>query len=227
MPNRAFDLIKDDTALDLIDEYFSVAKNGRPAYSGSRFESFGGGGDVTDPHRITPADLTAVSMLSVHVPAQAAIGITGPLADRITELLIRLPVDRDLYDLDQSEFDAILNETSSPGTQLWNLLRQEKDRWGVGRTTASKIMARKRPRLVPVYDSVIDGALNLGSTSDEHWRTVYAALKDNRLLRERLEWLRRESGQSHLALLRVLDIVLWQNGRRPGDQTETVGDKDE
>ena len=212
-----------------IREYFQMANNGRPVFTGSRFETFGGGGAVA-PDRITADDLTAVSMLSVHVPAQAAAGITGRFADDISELLARLPSNTDLHELSENEFEGLMGSNESPGAQLWDLLRQNGSsagRWGVGETTASKIMARKRPRLIPIYDSVVRKAVHLRH-SGEYWQTWRGALTgpEGVDLVASLRRVRAATGQHHLSLLRVLDIVLWQDNRGPGDVAETVADED-
>ncbi len=66
MPCQALLGITDDRAVEHIHTYFGKLLNGRPRYTGSRFETFGGGGDRNEPNRVTAADLIAVSMLSVH-----------------------------------------------------------------------------------------------------------------------------------------------------------------
>ena len=98
---------------------------------------------------------------------------------------------------------------------------------GVGETTASKIMARKRPRLIPIYDSVVRKAVHLRH-SGEHWQTWRGALTgpEGVDLVASLRRVRAATGQHHLSLLRVLDIVLWQDNRGPGDVAETVADED-
>lgn len=228
MPKNTLDLIPDDQAFKYLEQYFGTDEPDSPHFTGSRFETFGGGGDAVDPHRITADDLIAVSMLSVHVPARAVLGITGRFADQITELLSRLPVDADLHQLNCAEFTSLLDDKHSPGHQLWDLLRQNSqkgNRWNVGPTTASKIMARKRPKLIPIYDSIIKQQVG-SEHPGGYWKQWYEALHGsaNSALVERLVRIRAESGQSHLSLLRVLDIILWQHGRQGQDVLETVGD---
>ena len=57
--------------------------------------------------------------------------------------------------------------TLAAATTLWRVLR---DIDAVGRTRASKLMARKRPQLIPIVDSVIAGALHSGDVTAVHWR---------------------------------------------------------
>lgn len=225
MPLAVLEKIGKAQALTHMGNYFADCDSGRPAYSGSRFETFAGGGDQGHPHRVTSEDLVAVSMLSVHVPAQAALGIMGSLAEEVQSQLMKLPLDVHFEDLNDADFELLLGE-QGPASRVWTLLRQPAARWGVGQTTASKILARKRPHLIPIYDSVVAGATGLRSSANHwtRWHTAFHGQGGQRgldLLRE----IRIESGQIHLSLLRVLDIVIWMDRRGPREMVETVGDQ--
>lgn len=224
MPVNAMERITPEVAVRHIEKYFETAPNGRPQYSGSRFENFEGGGDVVEPNRITAADLIAVSMLSVHVPGQAALGILEELGDKIADLLAQVPVGLRLGELSAEEFSKFL-DTGSPADKLWQLLRQRDDTWGVGQTTASKIIARKRPHLVPIYDSVVAEQTGLHGSGGQ-WRIWWKAFQGEagQAFTERIEGIREAAGQPQLSLLRVIDIVLWMEGRGGERTHETVGD---
>lgn len=224
MPVHAMAKINNEVAVSHIERYFEECDNGRPMYTGSRFETFAGGGDVVEPSRITAADLIAVSMLSVHVPGQAALGIIEELGGEIERLLVQVPNDVRLEDLNEEGFKQFLDD-GSPTDRIWQLLRQRKDVWGVGPTTASKILARKRPHLVPIYDSVIAQQVDMHDSGGQ-WRRWWQAFQgeEGRKLSQRLDAIRTPSGQAHLSLLRVLDIVLWMEGRGAEKTRETVGD---
>lgn len=226
MPVRAIENVSNEVAAGHINKYFEVRTDGRPKYTGSKFETFAGGGDIVDPNRITSADLIAVSMLSVHVPGEAALGITGEFAGEIEELLAQVPTELRLEDLTEDEFVTYLDD-GSPAGRIWALLRQRGNRWGVGQTTTSKILARKRPHLVPIYDSVIAGLVGMRDSRSQ-WRCWWEAFQgdEGRKLIERLAVIRAASGQTHLSLLRVLDIVLWMEGRGAEEIRETVGDEE-
>lgn len=226
MPVNAMELIGHEVAVQHIKKYFEDRANGRPLYTGSRFETFAGGGDVVEANRITAADLIAVSMLSVHVPGQAALGIMEGLGSEIEELLTAVPVGLRLENLTAEQFSGLL-DTGSPADTMWQLLRQTEDTWGIGQTTASKILARKRPHLVPIYDSVVAEQAGLHGSGDQ-WRSWWAAFQgeEGEAFTERLEAIRADAGQSHLSLLRVIDIVLWMEGHRAAKVRETVDDGD-
>ncbi len=203
------------TAVRDVREYFATKENGRPAYTGSHFETLGGSENV-DPNRITATDLIAVSMLSVDVPAQASLGILETHAEKISELLSGIPHDLKFEDLTTESFEKYLGD-GSPADELWALLRQHGDKWDVGQTTASKIIARKRPHLVPVFDSVIEAVVGLKGSKDQ-WRLWFSAFNDGsargETLADELRAIRSEADQPHLSLLRVLDIALWKLGKR-------------
>ena len=77
---------------------------------------------------------------------------------------------------------------------------------GIGWVTANKLIARKRPRLVPVYDSVVRDALQPGP--DQFWARLRSCLAEHDDVRAELDRIRERSA-ADLSHLRVLDIVVW------------------
>lgn len=182
--------------------------------TGARFDSWAGGGDNGQSvNIITAEDLIAVSFLSVEVPAAAAIGILETHKDRISELLGQLPADVDLANVSQVQFDELFGECS-PALELWQLLRGDSsDRWGIGPTTASKIMARKRPRLIPIYDSLVGPLMGL-ENSLRQWNIWHEAFTGDKLLHSRLKTIQELSGvAAGASALRIMDVVLWKHGK--------------
>ena len=114
----------------------------------------------SDNHSVGPADFVAVSMLSVNVPPEAAIRLLESDAAGIGMLLKQIPVGCDIVDVDP----GVLSSESAAG-RLWDLLRSGKD--GLGWTTTSKLMAAKRPRQIPIWDSFVEQATGL-VTLDYH-----------------------------------------------------------
>jgi hypothetical protein len=131
--------------VQLVQKYF----NPEGRFSGRRFEFLGGGGSRPgEAERITAEDLVAVSMLSVNVPGDAAIEILETHAREISGLLKKVPVGKTLWEADEADVD----DESSHAAHLWQLLKKIK---GVGWVTANKLVARKRPDLLPVYDRIV------------------------------------------------------------------------
>jgi hypothetical protein len=136
--------------LTLLKDYFSpLDLTGRQGYTGSRFELLSAGGDRPEvADKFVADDLVAVSLLSVNVPARAALYLLNDPSGSLRSALRMIPTDVELVDAEDSHLAA--------ADQLWYQLRSLHD---VGRTTTSKLAARKRPRLVPVQDSVTMTAL--------------------------------------------------------------------
>lgn len=190
-------------AVELLTTYF-----GSP-YTGAAFEDLGRPWNTPETLDVIDAtDIVAVSTLSVDVPARAAIAILGELAPQISALLRDIPAERDLVDADDDLIDA-----GSATVRLWNLLRELP---GMGPTKTSKLIARKRPRLVPIYDSVVKKELGLEDARG-FWQAMRAALlADERALAHRAADLRAAANLSELVTdLRVVDVVIWMTGKNP------------
>jgi len=172
------------------------------SFTGARFDSWDSTGSRSaDRDRFTADDLVAVTFLSVNVPAQAAILLLDSKADRFSELLTDLGDDRDLVG-EKAPLDI-----GGAGSAVWTELMSLP---GVGPTTASKLLARKRPRLRPIYDSVV--AEVVGST--RLWEPLRMLLTSEPALHDRLLHLRGEAGLSDdVSALRVFDVVAWMEGK--------------
>jgi Family of unknown function (DUF6308) len=101
---------------------------------------------AADVDRFTADDLVAVTVLSVDVNPSAAHAFLRVRADAFSDLPTALGPDRDLAD----EVAPLSNSWAG-----WTLMRELEALPGVGSTIASKLLARKRPRLRPIYDSVV------------------------------------------------------------------------
>lgn len=221
---EAFLRISEDSARAYLDRYFGLGTSEGKGYTGAQFERFA----KTPENELTADDLIAVSCLSVHVPARAALALLGERAGEIGSLLASIPADRALEEVPIAEHEALFGPGSA-AESLWKLLRAYgQRRWGVGPTTASKIMARKRPALIPIYDSVVGkstGFTRPGGT----WRAWHEAFAPatghgETALVGRLRELRIEAGLPHISLLRILDVVLWMDGTHgtvPAEQVDT------
>jgi len=70
--------------------------------------------------------------------------------------------------------------------------------------TAGKLLARKRPRLIPIYDSVVKQAMG---EPESWWRPLRAVLRDAPDVVDRVEDLRPEAVD--VSTLRLLDVAIW------------------
>lgn len=191
-------------ATDNLARYFAVdsGEGGAPLFTGAMFERLCGGGDSpAAANIITASDLIAVQMLSVTIPASAALALLeGDIGKRLSELLAEIPVG-----LDMAKADVGLLEPGSPADQAWNQLRELR---GVDWVTANKLLARKRPRLLPVYDRVVRCVVGHPAS---FWLSLHHALTANDLeLHEHLLSLGRSAGiPETISALRICDVVLW------------------
>lgn len=144
-------LVADPQSVRDLGIYFGVeAPPGSPVFSGRRFGSLGLDRYCDDnPNRFTAADLLAVQCLSVTVPIEVAIDLLeGELGRQVGDLLGRIDSD---IDLGTGDARSLVNDGREPD-QAWQLLKSQDD---VGWVTAGKLLARKRPRLIPVWDNVV------------------------------------------------------------------------
>ena len=208
MPVDLSTLVADSAAEKDLREYFTEYG---PLYSGRRFESLGGGGD-RPPVRdiITAEDLVAVGMLKVRVPEEVAIGLLdGDLGRRISDELQRIPCGPELGTPGAAELVA----DGQPAEVAWKLLTAQH---GVDYVIAGKLLARKRPRLIPVYDQVVRCQLGW---PEHFWLRLHDRLaRDEEALRRDLAALRALAEvPPAVTVLRVLDVVLWMRHYRDHD----------
>jgi hypothetical protein len=204
-------------AAKLLHRYYLEPDKQGLLSTGSYFDEWAGRGDTANRDVITDSDAVAVSMLSVTVPAKALVGLAEPeTAARITGLLEEIPTDVPLSSL-SSEKAAALLTGRGPAALLWKELRRTEDnRWGIGATTASKIMARKRPHLIPIWDEVIGQVIGKRSSLGQ-WMNWHRLLTDGTGLPERLAEIHRLSEvELPLSELRIMDVILWRYGKDQG-----------
>lgn len=174
------------------------------SYTGSWFERLAD----PDPYRITANDITAVSMLGVEIPANKAVWLLNEGAAVTSRWLRDVPPNQAIWHA---------GADLTPGGPMWKLWDEVRaGGWpeptgGMRTTKISKLLAAKRPHLVPIHDSLVEGAL-FSKAPTNYWAPW-------------LEWFAGESGEAlqraahhvqdasgvgaHLSVLRVIDIVIW------------------
>ncbi|BCN66641.1 hypothetical protein GS491_25160 [Rhodococcus hoagii] len=202
-------LVADDdgAAVEVLRRYFTepLVKTGY-LRSGARWDTWDSTGTRgRDTDTFTADDLVAVTMLSVDVSPDGAQILLRERVDEFGELLVAVGPDRDLAD----EADELTPE--SP------VCRLEAALWtvpSIGRTVASKLIARKRPRLFPIYDRVIGEVLD---TKQAHLEPVRTALRaDDGALQRRLVSLREQAGLDEaVPALRILTVLAWMQLKSP------------
>jgi hypothetical protein len=203
-PECLLNVLRDDRSVSDLRTYFNIDNpHDPPLYTGARFEALDGGGardEVRD--KITPWDLLALQCLSVTMPTPVALDLVeGPFGEGINELLRRIPGNVLLGEPGAKEYVV---DGSSAG-KAWKLLKTRDD---VGFVIAGKLMARKRPHLIPVWDNVVKCAFGRPKNA---WLSLDALISQpGGAVKKRLDELHQEAQLSELvSRLRVLDVVVW------------------
>lgn len=152
-----------------------------------------------DSSGFTPEDIVAASLLDVRFNPLAVRALLDPKGKPASAL-------RDIRD-DIALWDPDAELALAPAYVVWEVLM---DLDGVGGTRASKLLARKRPQLIPIVDSVIKEALPLGSNS---WTTLRGALQSP-ATREAIDAVRPTNAPPGTMLLRLLDVAVWMRHSR-------------
>jgi len=195
----------DERALALLADYYG-APPGSGQRSGAAFDTWDSTGTrQRDLDRFTADDLVAITLLSVDLSGTAARRLLVSDSERFSGLLAAVGPDRDLVDV----------EALPPQGPEWSLMGALTQLPGVGPTKASKLFARKRPRLRPIYDSVVAEVMD---TRQQHWEPIRVKLRENNgQLHQRLLSLRDQAGlPPQVSALRVLDVIAWMEGKKAG-----------
>ena len=190
-----------------LNRYFQpdLLPGSAPTYSGSRFEGLAGGGDrPAAADRITSDDIIAVSLLAVDVPGDVSLKLLeGPLGKDVARWLALVPRDLAIHEAGARE--ALGRHGAA--WMAWDLLDEPHD---MGPTKVSKLLARKRPGLVPVWDDVVRCVVGQPA---HPWAQMCEWFADGRL-HDRLIAVGQEAGvPAHVTPLRMLDVVLWMRHR--------------
>lgn len=197
----------DAAALRLLDRYYAAPSSESRGYTGAAFDTWDPSGSrAASVDAFTADDVVAVSLLSVKVNGRAVLDLLDRRANEFNELLSAVPADLDLADV-EGEMGR-----DWPATRLVRALDELP---GVGMTTATKLVARKRPRLRPIWDTVVARHLDawgsyIGPLRDE-------LQKDAGALHQRLVDLRAAARlSSEVSPLRVFDVIAWMEGNQRG-----------
>lgn len=179
--------------------------------TGFAADTFNTVGD-NDPFDLTESDLLAVSLLDTPLPPNAVRGLLGPDRGTFAHALHEIGPDLDLWD-PHSDQPRVAAAT------LWSWLHRYR---GVGDTRAGKLLARKRPRLIPIIDSVVAAAIP--ARHMRYWDDLATALRQNPHLVDHIEALRPASLTRIVSTLRLLDVAVWmtQGGSGTGETSGAV-----
>ncbi|MFF5075817.1 DUF6308 family protein [Actinoplanes sp. NPDC000266] len=198
----------DQPAVALLRRYFGDPLTGGGAAVGAAFDDWDStGARIADADRFTADDLVAVTLLSVRVQPGAAVVLLRDRAAEFGGLLTELGPDRDLVDEEEP--------LTGDGWAGWRLQKALRDIPGIDTTIATKLIARKRPRLRPIWDRVV---AKVTGTQKHQWEPVRLTLREQRrALNDRLVHLHGTAGLPEAVTpLRVLDVIAWREGKDRG-----------
>jgi hypothetical protein len=199
---------------EALEKYFTTDGKG---YTGSQFESLI---SDSDPYHFTERDFVALSTLNVDVPARAALWILSLEGQAQTSALLEgIPNDLDIWKPEVE--NAFVDDGKL--MQLWDCLG--KANWPVaatggglgGATKRSKLIAAKRPRLVPVLDKVVKNTL---PKSDNYWRAFQDVLRDESCREGLAVATNLDCVPQRVSLLRRIDVVIWMNNHERHRKTK-------
>jgi hypothetical protein len=160
-----------------------------PAFAGMTFSDLG-----RNPRdEITADDLLAVALLDITWRPEVVRILLDRQRRELSSMLAALPDDVDLWDSD--------DEVSTRIDAMWDALVAID---GIGTASATKLLARKRPRLCPISDSVVIKAIGVPQRT---WDVLRCLLQDE-TCRAQIEAL-RPAAAARASLLRILDVILW------------------
>jgi len=160
-----------------------------PDFAGMTFSDLG----RNPPDEIITDDLLAVSLLDITWRPEVVRLLLGGRREQLSAMLAAIPRASDLWDATDDDLRHV--------DVLWDALTAID---GIGTASATKLLARKRPRMCPISDHVVIKAVDVpGRTCD-----VLRCLLQDPAARAEVEALRpaRAAGAT---LVRVLDVALW------------------
>jgi hypothetical protein len=187
-------------SVNALARYFTDDPRHGGLFPGRRFERFAGGGDAADVrYRFTAADVLAVGLLNNRENlAGLALDVLETRREEMDTLLAAIPCAA------THEVEYEILDENSPARQLWAVLRScgGGNRWA----SSAKLLARKRPHLLPVIDKRVKQALGI----DDVWRCLWTWFDDDPSRTSAVAQLRAEAGGiEDISLLRCVDAVLW------------------
>lgn len=160
-----------------------------PAFAGMTFSDLG-----RNPRdEIIADDLLAVSLLDITWRPEVVRILLGTQQRELSAMLSALPDDLDLWDAG--------DDVSKRIDVLWDALVAID---GIGTASATKLLARKRPLLCPISDSVVIKAVGVPQRT---WDVLRCLMQDQ-TVRAQVEAL-RPAAAAGASLLRILDVILW------------------
>jgi len=175
--------------------YFHGVGDKPKPFAGRLFEEFARKGPED---RFAPTDVFAAQALSVTIPTEAVKKLLYDDAEMFNTALRALPAG-DFRKVERSVFGR-----GGAAVELFKLLDALP---GVGTTKATKLMAAKRPDLIPIQDAFVQEELMV--PDGKFWLPMHDQLADESL-RDFID-LVTKGAPAEVSLLRRIDVAVWMH----------------
>lgn len=184
-----------------------IKLNPSAAFSGAYFDRFEGEPDP-NPDQFLAEDVLAVSLLSARIPPKAILALLYDESSRFNDMLAEIPKGLDFFEADIAQLKLAMKLESALMLPKGN---------GVGPVRASKLIARKRPQLYPIFDSVVLKQL-FGKKNGAFVEPLHKLLTENPKIKASvMNGLSEVRAAAHFpesfSLVRVLDVLVWMDGK--------------
>ncbi|MCR8674380.1 DUF6308 family protein [Micrococcus sp. HG099] len=201
-------VVSDQTerAVDLLGHYFTSGK-----FIGSQWDGFDPSGTREgSANMFTSDDVASAALLNTPVPGRAVVHLLITQRVHFAGLLEAVGPDRDFIDVDPEPS----GKDMAPVYELYEALKALPK---IGPTIASKLVARKRPRLFPIIDSDLRRTVFCETRQDTHVgrQLLHAEFS----AQDRTLWKRLASHHSaaslptEVSVLRVFDVLAWMEAK--------------
>lgn len=166
-----------------------------------------------DPAALEPLDALAPGLLDAPVKGSTVIQLFGAGDTEYTRLRRAMQRLLDETNTDRPRFeDTALDDEHGPWQLVREVLQCCDQARGIAASKATKMLHRKRPALVPIFDAKV--AAFYGATARKPWELWPRLQSDVRLASTLLDDIsqavRTEDGR-RLTRLRAIDIVVWEH----------------
>ncbi|WP_396925834.1 DUF6308 family protein [Mycolicibacterium sp.] len=188
-----------DNADQVHSDLVAYFGGGKQLFTGRWFEEFAA---IGDPNRFEASDLLAVEALSVTVPTDAAASLLIAESERFNSLLREIPRERNLWEVSRLDVNV--------GSAADKLHAELRTLPGIEWVVAGKLMAAKRPKLIPILDNEVRSYLQ--PPKNLFWVTMHDELSDPARRQVIAEVC--QVAPAHVSLLRRMDVALWRAAKR-------------
>ncbi|MCG7320845.1 DUF6308 family protein [Arsenicicoccus bolidensis] len=191
--------------MTVLRAYFTPLSGRNTGFTGGAWDTFDPSGRRSATADVfTADDLLSCALLSAPIRGRAAMDLLVLRADDFGALLDKVGPDREFVEIDDPDGPEF-----QPVRDLYSALVALP---GVGETRATKLMARKRPHLVAIIDSVVKASVFGGMP--RQWGPLHGVLTaDGGQIHDRLLRLRSRAGLPEaVTALRVFDVLAWMDG---------------